>query len=70
MCIQIHIEKTGKGQKTPWARMIFKPSLLERLQGKRDVVIKRKLDGSVLKYDPPPAAPSSSAAKPKGRSAK
>lgn len=67
---QIHIESTGKGQKTPWAKMIFKPSLIERLKGKRDVVMKRKLDGSVLKYDPPPPAPSSSTNKPKSRTAK
>mmetsp|Transcript_28503 Transcript_28503/g.63178 ORF Transcript_28503/g.63178 Transcript_28503/m.63178 type:complete len:171 (+) Transcript_28503:490-1002(+) len=40
--------KKSKKDKEAVARMIFKPTLMGRLRGRRDVVINRKLDASKL----------------------
>ena len=62
MLFQLHIEGL-KGEKdknkgpTAWVKLIFRPSLVERLTGKKDVIIKSQLDRSVLKYDAPPPPP-------------
>ena len=40
--------KSAKGKKTATARMVFKPTWLDRLKGKRDVVITRELDVNKL----------------------
>lgn len=45
---QVKFGKTKHGENTATARLIFKPSLWERLQGKRDVVMKKVLDARYL----------------------
>lgn len=45
---ELEIDQDDRGRRTAWAKMTFKPTLAQRLSGKRDVVIRRKLDASKL----------------------
>ena len=44
----MHFGKTKDGTKTATARLIFKPTLWERLQGCKDIVMKKPLDARYL----------------------
>lgn len=58
ICNQFHVErdsspeKVGKNndreQTKAWISMTFKPTLLDRLRGKRDVVLKHQVDASKI----------------------
>jgi len=65
MNTQVFVEGKAKEKKTPWVKLIFMPSLFDRLKGKKDVVIKRQLDPSVLKYESPPVVKGSKSTKAK-----
>ena len=45
---ELEMDEDDKGRRTAWAKMTFKPTLAQRLAGKRDVVLRRQLDASKL----------------------
>eukprot|EP01032_Pedospumella_encystans_P015119 gene15119-17319_t len=45
---EMHIGRDSNGARTATAHVVFKPTLWERLQGKKDVVMKRALDATKL----------------------
>eukprot|EP01038_Epipyxis_sp_PR26KG_P016030 gene16030-21756_t len=45
---ELIIDNDEKGNKKAWSKLIFKPSIKDRLKGKRDIVMKRELDSSKL----------------------
>jgi len=45
---QVHFGKTKQGEKTATARLIFQPTLWERLRGHKDIVMKKPLDARYL----------------------
>jgi hypothetical protein len=47
--VQVHFGEEGQaGGRTATAHMVFKPTLWDRLRGKRDVIITKRLDGAAL----------------------
>ena len=49
---QVLVEEDGTGKMGVWERLTFRPSYRERLRGKRDTVILRKLDDAALNDAP------------------
>lgn len=44
----MHFGQDPRGARTATAHIVFKPTLWERLQGKKDIVMKRALDATKL----------------------
>lgn len=48
LSLKLRVDKSDNGKNEAYTVMTFKPTLLDRIKGKKDVAIRRKMDYSKL----------------------